>query len=266
MATRGRAWALGLGLLLAGIFLYPGGPSFLDEYHFTRPILSERTELPDGTVVIRPSTDKVAIEERFRRMDMVAWRGLDLEHNQMTFKMHEHLRFPWHIGGWDLWGSKEDRTTVPVPKKIIYGNKRERIKVHLLGPLTVPGGGLGWLAVPIPFLGLIGLVGMVLVMGRRGPLVMLAYTAICVVAICSTLMPFIFAQQVSELIEISPLGLMGTPFPGIENLLTGPVMSDSWLLIFGLVLSAGVPWLLTGMFLRPAKGAGPQRDAGVALE
>jgi hypothetical protein len=58
-----------------------------------------------------------------------------------------------------------------------------------------------------------------------------------------------------------------SPFPQFEQLLASPGTYNSasgLQLIAGLVLSAGVPWLLTGLFLKPSAAPPPRQDGPLA--
>lgn len=134
-------------------------------------------------------------------------------------------------------------------------------------PLHAVGAGIAWLAAPIPLLGLVGLVGMVLIMGRRGPLEFLAYSSICILAIAATILPFMYGEQFSKLVVLGRMAVIHSPFPQFEQLLASPGTYNSasgLQLIAGLVLSAGVPWLLTGLFLKPSAAPPPRQDGPLA--
>jgi hypothetical protein len=72
-----------------------------------------------------------------------------------------------------------------------------------------------------------------------------------------TITPFFVGQQASQIFQLNPMGVVHSPFPGFEALMLiswQELVSGEWLdatLILGLLLSAGVPWLLTALFLKP---------------
>jgi hypothetical protein len=135
----------------------------------------------------------------------------------------------------------------------------------LLGPVVAPGGGISWLAVPIPFLGLIGLIGLLLVMGRRCLVDFVVYAGLCLAAIGTTLVPYLICAPHGKIFEFSALGVVHSPLPGFEWVLVSPAIDSSWLsIVGGLVFSAGVPWLLAGLFLRPERSTLPPADECVA--
>jgi len=65
--------------------------------------------------------------------------------------------------------------------------------------------------------------------------------------------------------ELSPLAMLHTPLPGFETLLTYIALDWDWIsLVGGLVLSAGLPWLLAAWFLKPTQAELPPADLDVA--
>lgn len=134
-------------------------------------------------------------------------------------------------------------------------------KYTLTGPVVTSGGGLGWLALPIPLFGLIGFIGLALIMGRRGIVEFTAYTSICVLGVIATIRPFFYEIEPGNILELSTRGLIATPLPGFQYVLTGAEMELGWAIIVGgLVISAGIPWLLTSLFLRRDRTSGPDEQ------
>lgn len=121
-------------------------------------------------------------------------------------------------------------------------------------PAVMPGAGLSWLALPIPLLGIIGLVGLLFLLGQRGVPEALGYTLLVSLALTLTLLPFFAGTSGAGSFTFSALGVVCTPVPSFEQLLAGFSFGEDWLLVFGLLLSAGIPWLLAGWFLRVPEG------------
>lgn len=92
----------------------------------------------------------------------------------------------------------------------------------------------------------------------------LLYLILAGLALGTTLMPFFVGQPESHLMELSPMAIMHTPFPGFEMLMISPIrvieysgFMDAFMsstLILGLLLSAALPWLMTALFLKPRRG------------
>ena len=248
--SRRRAWALALTCLITGLFLYPGGPAVCEEVSVTKPI--EVEQIPAGAADFKwiPSTDQSRIERLADLFRETSDRyTLDVAANKMSFTEY-HLRLEK--------GMYLERGMYYAPGQLTLVG-RDSLREHsptgnkfLAGPLVAAGGGMSWLAVPIPLLGLVGFIGLVVIMGRRGFGEFLAYSAICVLAIVTTIVPFLYGLHPSDILDCSALGVLTTPLPGFEKVLLGFSVDASWfMLIGGLVFSAGIPWLLTSLFLRP---------------
>jgi hypothetical protein len=69
---------------------------------------------------------------------------------------------------------------------------------------------------------------------------------------------------------LNALGLLRSPFPGFEMLMLSAIPSIfsgdplAASILLGLLLSSGVPWLLTAMFLKPGKTRDHQLGPEVA--
>jgi hypothetical protein len=258
--------------VLLGVFLYAGGPGLERITEMEQPIVWKMETLADGTRVIRAETDARRIAERIAAIKQVLRDRLkpeDASRNRRRFTGAEPVWIPGTVLASDPEAGWLPPRNAPPPSGVRHKYvelDQTVLSRHLsvVGPIAVPGGGLGWLAVPIPFLGLIGLCGMVLVMGRRGFGEALAYTTLAGVAIVSTVLPFFFGQELSKVFNYSPTALITTPFPGFENCLAGATFEDTWMLILGLLFSAAVPWLLTGLFLRPPRVQLPSDESAIA--
>jgi hypothetical protein len=265
VASRSRAWAPALAIALAGVFLYSGGPLTAVEMQSTQSISYVSARAADGSTQFIPNNDKADIAERAAYCER--WLpdvSCDAAHNKMTITYHDIQ---------PLAGAYVHRGRLSPPTQASLQRQQRKVdrteaatgRLAIAGPEAAPGGGIGWLSLPIPLLGLIGLIGLVLIMGRRGPVEFATYTLICVLAIIATILPFFVGQPISHLMELSPLAMLYTPLPGFEALLTYVVLDWDWIsLVGGLVLSAGVPWLLAGLFLRPERSTLPPEDAQVA--
>jgi len=253
LAFNKRAWHFGLGLLLCAFFLYPGGPYLVEECTITEPIVFHRENLPSGKLLVTAENDpeKIAAKAAERQSrKYYAGYDFDIAANTQRYTERETIHFPYHYSS--SFGSYLRRS--PVPDAIWqFERKITRNLVETKLPVSAPGAALGWLAAPIPLLGLLGFAGLIMVMGRRSAVDLLAYLALTAAAISTTILPFVTTPGVdwSGLVNFGPLGVITAPFPGFEALLISPTQSENWLIIFGLLLSAGVPWLMTGLFLRP---------------
>lgn len=244
--SRRRAWAVALGLVLTAVFLYSGGPVQVAETIVSKPILSVR----NADQIPIPSTDQAEIERRAAKLQE-SWidYAVDIPANRMSWT--EYYAEP--VTG--VYLNRGDYTPASEYVWSTWHSLREYEptgKTLLAGPLVSVGGGIGWLAVPIPLLGLIGFIGLVVIMGRRGLVEFVAYSTICVLAIVTTILPFFYGQVPADIFEFSARGMIATPLPGFESVLTFQYLNASWLmLVGGLVFSAGIPWLLTSLFLKP---------------
>jgi len=266
--SRGRAWRTALFAALSAVFMWAGGPVLTESYQLSFPILHDDVMLPNGERLRVPSDDSAKIakaaQEQLARYDFRRAKDYDIAHNRHWVGSFEYQP----IGLLNLFGRRSTPQNVYYPGEWqSYSSvpldtyKPAMTQEWVKGPAAIAGGGLGWLAVPIPFLAVIGLLGMLFVMGRRSVFDMLVYAAVCFLAIASTLFPFL---AFGATIDITKFALQASPFPGFEMLLIGHDMVDSWLLIVGLVLSAGIPWLLTGLFLRPRQADVPPDSAELA--
>jgi hypothetical protein len=292
---RRRAWAWGLALLLLAGFLYPGGPTQGRQYKQTRPYLrSEILVLSNGVwttagsynqanpkhrntkikqrLPLTPENIKAYHDYRWKPAQHSGGFHFDFERNEISFERNANSRLPGHVLSW----------TAPISRLEGQGrparDDEELIPQgppYSIGPLAAPGAGLAWLAAPIPFLGAVGLLALLALMGRRGVLEFALYAVLVGCALLTTILPFMVGQPWSQLFEFSAMGMVHTPFPGFENLIVGAV-SEAFTdysygdgisplsMIAGLLLSAGIPWLLTALFLKPSAQRPPQPGPEVA--
>jgi len=265
LASRRRAWAWSLAVALTAVFLYVGGPLVAVQMQSHQSISYLPVRAADGSTQFVPNNDSAEILERAAYCER--WLPdveCDVANNQMTITYHDIQ---------PMAGVYADRGRLSPPSpedQLRQQRKVDRTEMAtgnlaIAGPEAAPGGGVGWLSLPIPVLGLIGLIGLVLIMGRRGPAEFATYSAICVLAIIATILPFFAGQPISHLMELSPLAMLHTPLPGFETLLTYIALDWDWIsLVGGLVLSAGLPWLLAAWFLKPTQAELPPADLDVA--
>ncbi|MBN2082847.1 hypothetical protein JW859_11675 [bacterium] len=265
IASRRRAWAWSLAVALTAVFLYAGGPLTVVEMQSHQSISYLPVRAADGSTQFVPNNDSTEIAERAayceRWLPNVA---CDAAHNKMTITYYDIRPL---AGAFVNRGRLAPSTAEELARQQRKVDRTEAATGNLAvaGPEAAPCGGIGWLSLPIPLLGLLGLIGLVVIMGRRGPAEFATYTAICVLAIIATILPFFAGQPISHLVELSPLAMLHTPLPGFETLLTYIALDWDWIsLVGGLVLSAGVPWLLTAWFLKPAQAELPPADLGLA--
>jgi len=253
--TRGRAWAPALGMTLAAVFMYPGGPIAVYESRITTPLAytwEQHTGQPSTMIL---ETDKAKIAEKAAKIRSYHWSDAEVDEaaNRWTASIY-YLK--------PVLGMYEDRGDYRVPwnrSHLDYDEMRQEREVGqwaVSGPLAAPGGGIGWLAVPIPIFGIIGFLGLLGVMGRRGKSDLGLYAVLCGFGLLANLMPFYAASEVTNSIfRLEPLALMTSPFVGFEYLLAEGVYYWDFMsvtLILGLLFSAAVPWVLAALFLKPA--------------
>jgi len=304
--ARRRAWGIGFFLLLSAFFLYPGGPAPLRGRIYENSILGRMSVLSDGRRVthnqamrmdlaaaglkVLGNSEPNAQEIAAKAQTMRAWDAkgqeegsesalldLDEANNRVSMRFYEPVPMPWHITAWvddfSGWRPRDPETRRHRQKAQVDSSGR----LHLLAPNAVPGGGVGWLAAPIPLLTLVGLCGLVGLMGRRSQTHLLLYLLLAGLAMGTTLMPFFVGQPQNNLMTWGPMAIMHTPFPGFETLLvtpltysslSGPGMTEfAWTgitLVLGLLLSAAIPWLMTALFLKPKTGARLPKDLEAA--
>jgi hypothetical protein len=232
---------------------------------------SFRKKYPDEKVVAKHDPSPAIITRYLaQRPGLGTTLGVDVQTNTwpaqvQTFvgDLRGNIRF-WEPEK-DWTGAPRNRAELFERRAIWIDNPSQR---DLVGPVSAPGAGLGWLAVPIPFLGATGLLLLWGLMGRRGVLHWLLYGLLAGAAMIATITPFTVGQAENQMFNFNAVGMVYTPFPGFENLMMvslHELMVDylSASIILALLLSAGVPWLLTALFLKP--GSSPQQFSGPEL-
>jgi hypothetical protein len=273
---QGKFWALGVALF--ALFLYPGGPVTSREYGLHVPLVrGALLELSDGTllqerhfkpeseryksltVVDRHAPPAASILQRYvaQHPNMSAW-PINYQRNSRVIREERMVnKVPWHVKS-----DSESPVSEYAKRSDLVIETEALSPSRLQGPISAPGAGLGWLAVPIPFLGAIGLLLLWGLMGRRGIVDIILYGLLAGAAMIATVTPFMVGQPENNMFNFDPLGLVWTPFPGFEALMIVPwqeLVSEylAATLVLGLLLSAAVPWLLTALFLKPAKDKAP---------
>ena len=236
--------------LLLFLFLVPSGPRVEYQDTVLRPIATKR-DTSQKPWVISPDDSPGAVEAY-------------LENNP---KMARHLSAADIASNRRVVSEGSERTLGPVWSNYSYQTyNRDGLQIRHVGwevlstraflyaPVTHPGSGLAWLALPLPFMGVVGFFCMVLIMGRRNIVSIALYSILCLIAIATTIMPFTYAQPQGQVLLLNLEALVHTPLPGFEELMVGYSLRDDWMLVLGLLFSAGIPWLLTGLFLRGEQG------------
>jgi hypothetical protein len=282
-ASRRRAWGLSLGIALTAIFLYSGGPVVM-QITDVGTSLGSRTVDYEGRKYKVPSDDPADIARAVARNRQWAKRQLGPSNygrmdilNNRFYRRHDRVARGWGTLLGNVHEAElEDRRTAQaylaqwMPPGMSWPTYELRRGHYVAAPVAAPGGGLGWLAAPIPALGLAGLVGLLLVMGRRSVIDGGIYLTLCLAALATTVLPFSYSgQAVGAMVAFNAVGMVAGPLPGFESLLVGSDMSDVGVIIFGLILSAGAPWLLAALVLKPrahepeaSDEAGPQLAQG----
>ncbi len=261
LANRRRLWPWALGIALCTLFLYPAAPVRNDVYKVAKPI-SYRV-LRDGTgefIRMIPDDDSVRIAEKAQKLINYgqAAADLDIEHNIWYFKTQYPVYTCGTVQGRPVSYGFDDRYFDADPR---YTKTKFGAAYYL--PLFCPHAALAWLAAPIPVLGFVGLLGLLVLMGRRSLSHMLMYGALVFFALASTVLPFFFNEN-GDLINISPDGVVSGPLPGFDSLLFGSPLSEVWTIILGLLLSACIPWVLVALFLKPQPPRLPDDTAQLA--
>ncbi len=129
-------------------------------------------------------------------------------------------------------------------------------------PAIDDGAGIGWLAVPIPFLAVISLLSMWWLLGTRSSLDWTLYGIIALLAVFATIGPFISLVYASNYIN-SPNSIgISPPFVAFHHFFYDGVYPENRLLAFAFIFSAFVPWLMVGLFAR----TGPRRTISAVEE
>jgi hypothetical protein len=278
---RRRNWAVALGLLLAAGFLYCGGPAVLEEETLTtrqavrKYMVQGRNGLqpvfvpPDNPAPVL-SDGNLAQEVPFTSADRQYgyYAGADPAGPGLAVAVQSRLAVrqqPGHILSVSPYHQAADHSA-PRIKNLLSYEFAGTGRTALLGPVAIAGGGIGWLAAPIPLLGLLGFFALALVMGRRGCAELAAYSVLALAAVVATILPFVVERPYHGIVARVPEALLHTPFPGFEWLAAGLAAQGTFaaeniglalLLITGLLLSAAAPWLLTAWFLKPAQAGTP---------
>ncbi|MEZ5336926.1 MAG: hypothetical protein R3F46_01575 [bacterium] len=243
-----KAVKLGFIMLLL-LFLVPSGPYIQFQDTTEHPIAYKVTSGLNERIV-EPDDSPLAVERFLEKVptSLSGALSVDREGNRMVSKESSNRTFGpvwsnFKYEEWKRWSSG-DRPVV------LRGWTVLESRGFIYSPFTHPGSGFAWLAVPLPLMGVLGFLGMLSVMGRRSALSFGMYLILCMIAVTTTFLPFMYAQPDGEILLLNVEGLVHTPLPGFESLLVGYNLVEDWQLVLGLLLSAGIPWLLTGLFLK----------------
>lgn len=135
-------------------------------------------------------------------------------------------------------------------KKLISSTEVERWWTM---PWIDDGAGLGWLAVPIPFLAIFSLLAMWWLLGKRSPMDGVLYGVIALLAVFATIGPFVSLVYGSTYLNsLNALGI-SPPFVAFHHFFYDGVYPENRLLAFAFVFSAFLPWLMVGLFARSTR-------------
>jgi hypothetical protein len=248
VVSKRRWWPWALGATLLTLFLYPAAPVHHDVYKTSLPISYKALRDEKGEFIrIVPDDDPVRIAKRAEDIMGFGYdpQDLDVEHNIRYFDREYSMPVFGTVQGVAVeYGIRSDCCKSD-PR---YYEKKSGVRYDL--PLFSPNAALAWLAAPIPILGLVGLLGLLVLMGRRSLQDMMVYACLVFIALASTFLPFFFNGS-GSIINFTPYGVVSGPLPGFDSLLFGSQLGEVWTIILGLLLSAGIPWLLVALFLKP---------------
>ncbi|MCB1220806.1 MAG: hypothetical protein H7A35_05205 [Planctomycetales bacterium] len=241
-------------LSLVLVFLWTTGPSAMRRVDVTQPYPVQDVREDSESIYLGAVTDLELIEKKMAshvRTNGKLPPGWSLENPVVahwTYKspgpflnarrnlsMHSYGYGPYPLGG---------KPRVIIGEEITYG------PLFATAPLMHPGSGIAWIAAPVPIMGILGLFAMLFIMGRRGPLPAVLYALLTCLALYCSVVPFVLTQKYQNLLELSTQAFAFGPFPGFEQILTFRYSMDGYMIMGALLLSAGIPWLLTGLFLR----------------
>jgi hypothetical protein len=257
-----RLWPWALGVLLLTLFVYPAAPVryYVTEECWPFAWTASSSCSDDDQDHIIPDTDPQRLQIRYADLVEHGWDALSMDVSKNTWKYQsiETVFVPGTVMG--QYPSNTRFNMAPEFKDRYYRKRTRDIEYNL--PLFSAHAALAWLAAPIPILGLIGLLGLLVLMGRRGVMDMLFYACLVFFALASTFLPFFYAGAIGGIVNFTPTGVVEGPLPGFDSLLIGSPLQEVWTLILGLLLSAGIPWLLVALFLKPRA---PQLPGGTLI-
>ncbi len=261
-----RLLGLGWGLALAALFLYPGGPTLIEHIRSQRPIAFSRVAGENGEriLVVSNDTEKAKSSAVFwetcqnvESVDPIANRLI--ERKSRTKYLPGHGLSIGNIVEEEHYGKTEDAKVwsnfnswrLFVPSAL---SETISTETQVIAPVCFTGAGLGWLTAAIPLLAIIGSIGLIAVMGRRGITEFIAYSLVVAGNLAFTLAPCFYFT------DLSATAFITMPFV----FFTMVIIPNEFLVhttTLGLLLSAGAPWLLTGLFLKPGRPPRTSDDA-----
>ncbi len=261
---RQAAWLAPLAVLF---FLLPTAPTNLVRIDIRQPLPTELDHEDATHRFYRPVEGREAIllkMQGYLRSNGRLPNGWSLEDPYLKFIDHEIVGPPLNAAWWESEYLRPGKVIDKSGRERVYiGRSEERSAPYCTGPMVTVGSGLAWIAAPVPLMGIIGLLAMLFIMGRRGVLPAFLYTLITMIALYCSVLPFVMTQKLGELVVLNPTAVSHGPLPGFEQILRFNSLHEGTMIMGALLLSAGIPWLLTGLFLRGEQGnAEPVDDDG----
>jgi hypothetical protein len=244
--------------LLLLLFLYPTGPASGRRVDVAMPFPGMQISEDANYRYYGAETDPAEIRRKMAshvRTNGSLPDGWSLEHRVFEHQTYEFAG-PWlnaNLSSMDHMYGRTDYSGSYKPVKRV-DETRQYGPLFASSPAVHAGCGLGWIAAPVPLMGILGLLSMLFIMGRRGVLPMLLYSLITILALYCSVIPFILTQKFENILELSSQAFSRGPLPGFEQLLEFRGDMGGFMIMGALLLSAGVPWLLTGLFLRGEAG------------
>ena len=251
---RKPVWLVCLLLLL---FTYPTGPARVRIANYSRPFPSMQVSEDEQHRYHGAQTDPQKIQERMASYVRSIGRlphGWSMEHRFIDWRDIQYGGPPLNAIVAMLTDTHGSSSRV-VKDVVWLDEKAEYGPWFATTPGNYPAAGLGWIAAPVPLMGILGLLSMLFIMGRRGPVPAMLYALLTVIALYCSVIPFVMSQKLSTIIDFSLQAFSKGPLPGFEQILGFYEVQSGIMIMGALLLSAGIPWLLTGLFLRGEHGS-----------
>ncbi|MEZ5336925.1 MAG: hypothetical protein R3F46_01570 [bacterium] len=247
-------------LSLVLIFLWTTGPAAMRRVDITQPYPVQVVREDSETIYLGVVTDLGLIEQKMAghvRANGQLPDGWSLENPYLSHwtleasgpLLNARRDMSRHVFG-------RYASANAAKQRVILGEEKAYGPLFATAPLMHSGSGIAWIAAPVPLMGILGLLAMLFIMGRRGPLPAVLYALLTGLALYCSVVPFVLTQKYQNLLELSTQAFAFGPFPGFEQILTFRYSMDGYMIMGALLLSAGIPWLLTGLFLR-SEGSAP---------
>jgi len=122
-------------------------------------------------------------------------------------------------------------------------------------PFVRAGAGLGWLAFPIPLMGLLSLLAMWWILGRRSVWDAVLYGVMVWLAFWGTIGPFVFGS--ANPFASAEYLFVANPAKCFEIAFSHRLADDSYLVAFAFLFGAILPWAMVAMFARAKREMEP---------